>query len=246
MEIKPLYHSDKVTLYQGDCLDVMPQLPDQSVDLAVCDFPYGEVNRASSGLRVLDKGIADLANDFDVEKVCIELCRAVSGSLYLFCGIEQVSLIRKTLVSLGLTTRLCVWEKTNPSPMNGEHLWLSSVECCVFGRKSNAPFNLHCASPVWRFSASQNKWHTTEKPILLLKHLIQASSNKGQTVLDATCGSGSTLAAARDTGRKSIGIEKDPEYCQIAIKRLDYIHWAQENPEKSVDEANGQLNLWTA
>lgn len=217
MSLKPYYSDDWATIYLGDCREILPQLP--TVDLVLTDIPYGEVNRASGGLRDLDKREADvwLWNEFMAVQL---LALKEPHSAYVFCGMEQVSSLRRAFVLAGYTTRLGVWEKTNPSPMNGDRLWLSSVETCVFARREKATFNKFCASPVWRFPSGSSKEHPTEKPLELFSTLIAASSAPGETVLDPFMGSGTTLRAAKDLGRKSIGIEIEEKYAEIAAKRL--------------------------
>lgn len=210
----------KIVLHHGDCLEVMKSIPDKSIDLVLTDIPYGEVNRKSNGLRNLDKGAADVI-DFDIQSAMSESIRVAKGSIYIFCGTEQVSTIRSQMVKSGLSTRLCIWEKTNPSPMNGQHIWLSSIECCVFGKFKNATFNEHCKSSVWRFSTARGKLHPTMKPLPLMEYLIKTSSNEGDTVLDFTMGSGSTGVAAKNLNRNFIGIEKDEAYFQIAKQRIE-------------------------
>ena len=207
------------TVHLGDCVEVMRTLPDNSVDMVLTDMPYGVVSRSSQGLRNLDKGVADVM-DFDLEEAMAECVRVCKSSFYVFCGTEQVSFIRRYFVDKGLTTRLGIWEKTNPSPMNGQRLWLSSVECCVFARAKNAPFHEHCKSSVWRFPTARGKLHPTMKPVPLMKYLINASSNIGDVVLDFTMGSGTTGVACMETGRRFIGVEKDPEYLALAEARI--------------------------
>ena len=116
-------------IYNMDCLEGMKQIHDCSVELVLTDIPYGVVNRDSNGLRNFDKAAADVET-FNISELTRLLCAKSKGSVYMFCGTEQVSEIRKTMVEQGLSTRLVIWEKTNPSPMNGEYLWLSGVECC--------------------------------------------------------------------------------------------------------------------
>ncbi len=207
------------TLYLGDCLELMKQIPDGSVDLVLCDLPYGVVNRKSNGLRNLDKGAADVLT-FDVESAITESLRVCSGSFYFFCGTEQVSAIRAQLVRCGLTTRLCVWEKTNPSPMNGQHAWLSGIECCVYAKKPGAVFNEHCQNSVWRYPTARGKLHPTMKPLSLMERLVLASSSVGDTVLDFVMGSGTTGVAAVRNRRFFVGMELDPGYFQIAQNRI--------------------------
>jgi site-specific DNA-methyltransferase (adenine-specific) len=207
-------------LYQGDCLEIMPQLPAGSVDMILCDLPYAEVNRTSNGLRNLDKGAADLLT-FSLAKALTESLRVCKGSLYLFCGIEQVSEIRRTLRIAGLSTRLGIWEKTNPSPMNGQRVWLSGIECCIFGKKANATFNEHCKNSVWRFPTARSKLHPTMKPLRLMEYLIKASSKEGDTILDFCMGSGTTGVACKNLGRRFIGIEQDEGYFKVACERIN-------------------------
>ena len=208
----------KHELLHGDCLELMPTIPDGSVDMVLTDIPYGKVNRKAN-IRNLDKGIADVC-EFDISDMALHLCRVCSGSIYVFCGTEQVSDLRGTFVESGLSTRLCVWEKTNPSPMNGQYLWLSSIECCVYARKSGAVFNEFCKSSVWRFPTAKSTFHPTQKPIPLLEYLIRTSTNEGATVLDNCMGSGSTGVACAETNRNFIGIEKDANYFAIAQERV--------------------------
>ena len=205
-------------LIQGDCLEVMRNIPDGSVDTVLSDIPYGEVSQKSSGLRKLDRGLADVC-DIDLTAMAFESVRVCRGSQYIFCGTEQISNIVMLFKRHGMTTRVGAWEKTNPSPMNGSRLWLSGLEFCVFARKPNSTFNEHCKKALWQATSGRSKLHPTQKPVALMERLINASTNPGETVLDFTMGSGTTGCAAANTGRKFIGIERDPSYFDVAVKR---------------------------
>ena len=207
-------------LYNNDCMKILPTLGNKSVDLVVTDIPYNEVNRKHGSLRKLDKGKADIIT-FDLDMFVSELARVTKGSIYIFCGTEQVSDIRKILVQNKMSTRLCIWEKTNPSPMNGDKIWLSGIECCVFGRFPNATFNEHCKNTVFRYPCGRNKLHPTQKPLELIEKLVLASSNEGDTVLDPCMGSGTTGVACKKNNRKFIGIEMDREFYNIASHRIE-------------------------
>ena len=208
---------ESATLYLGDCMGILPTL--DKVDAVITDPPYGEVNRKSSGLRNLDKGVADVA-DFEIKELASLLAK-YGSSVYVWCGIEQISELRLAMVNLGMSSRLCIWEKTNPSPMNGQHLWLSSIETCVFGKQAGATFNEHCVSPVFRLPTEPKEYHPTAKPIHLMERLIRASTNEGMTVIDPFMGSGTTGMAAIHMGRKFIGIEREPKYFDIACERIE-------------------------
>lgn len=206
-------------IYNEDCLEGLKGLPDNSVDLVLTDIPYGEVSRESNGLYDLDYGAADVAN-FDLTELTQILCKKTKGSIYMFCGIGQLSYIRNVMVELCLSTRVIVWEKKTVNPMNGEHIWLSGLELCVFGKKPGATFNLHCKNSILRFPSGERKIHPTQKPLDLFRYLIMASSNEGDVVLDPFMGSGTTAVACIIEKRHFIGFELNKEYFDKAAERV--------------------------
>nr|DAV13088.1 MAG TPA: adenine-specific methyltransferase [Bacteriophage sp.] len=168
----------------------------------------------------MDKGAADVVT-FDLDAFVTECVRVCKGSIYIFCGIGQVSTIRAKLVQLKLSTRLCIWEKTNPSPMNGDKLWLSGIECCVYGKFPKATFNQYCKNSVFRFPCGRNKIHPTQKPLPLISYLIESSSNEGDTVFDPCMGSGTTGEACLKLNRKFIGCELNTTYYLAAKEWIE-------------------------
>jgi site-specific DNA-methyltransferase (adenine-specific) len=184
------------------------------------DPPYNEINRAAHGTRWrLNHGAADSA-PVDIAWLAPTLARASTGSVYVWCSAEQLSQLRAGLIAAKMSTRVGVWHKTNPAPMNADVIWLSGLELCVYGKHPHATFNAHCATPVWTGPTQPNPEHPTPKPEWLFKRLILASSNPGDVVLDPFVGSGTTLRAAKDLGRRAIGIEIEERYCEIAATRL--------------------------
>ena len=208
---------NKIT--QGDCMKLMKQLQNNSVTMTLTDIPYGVVNR-NGGLRLFDKSDAD-QETFDLSSFLEEVERVTAGSIYIFCSTEQVSLIRQFLAARKLTTRLCVWEKTNPSPVNGQYHWLSGIELCVYGRKKKATFNEHCKNTVFRYPSVRRKLHPTEKPFDLISRLILASSEEGDVIFDPCVGSGTTCAAAKALDRQFIGFELNAIYVAYAQQRVE-------------------------
>ena len=213
------FETENGILYCGDCLEIMKELPKESVDLVLTDIPYGEVNRKSNGLRNLDKKDADKLS-FAVRDFLDILIRKVTGSVYIWCGTLQAGIIRKYLIDKGFSTRIGVWEKTNPSPMNGQYIWLSGIEWCVYGKLPKATFNEFCKNTVWRFPSGRSKIHPTQKPITLFSYLITVSSNENDLILDPFIGSGTTAVACEQLNRRWIGIEINPEYCEITKQRI--------------------------
>lgn len=217
--MKPYYEDEFITLYCGRWQDVLPHL-DLTVDLALTDPPYNCVNRDSGGLRSLDKGGAD-SEPVVIEDLVETLVRITSGSLYVFCGDVQMSHFLRAFKDHGLTVRGATWHKTNPSPMNGDKLWLSAAEFCAFARKPKAYFSLSCQANVWRHKTDDEvDWHPTPKPLPLMEHLVRASCPPGGTVLDPFAGSGTTLLAAKNEGRRAVGVEMSEDYCRRIVPRL--------------------------
>jgi DNA modification methylase len=214
------------SIFNEDCMLGIKKIPDKSVPLIITDIPFGELNSFKPGFRELNKGKADEIT-FEIEPFIRELDRVVTGSVYIFCGFGQVSEIQRLLKQLGFSTRVCVWKKTNPSPMNGKALWLSNVEMCVFGKKPKATFNEHCKGVVWEFPNGRSKRHPTEKPLKLIEYLISVSSNPGDLVLDPCIGSGTTAEASKILGRNFVGFEIDAGYCEIARARIGQIPVAE-------------------
>ena len=209
-------------IYNMDCFEGMRQMHDKSVDLVLTDIPYGECSgRDDKGIRKINKGEADVVA-FNVAELVTELSRLTKGSIYMFCGTEQVSEIIHEMRKNGLTTRLCIWEKPNPSPLAGEFLWLSNIECCVFGRFQKATFNEFCKGSVWRCNCGSSKIHPTQKPLELFKRLILASSHGGgDVVLDPFSGSGTTAIACNHLHRNFIAFEKNETFYKASVKRYN-------------------------
>lgn len=121
----------------------------------------------------------------------------------------------------GGTVRPIVWEKSNPSPMNGQYVYLSGVEFAVwFKKKGSKVFNAHCKNVVFKYPNGTNKYHPTEKNHKLLKDLILDNTNPGDTVFDPCMGSGSHLLVALENNRNGLGIELNNNYFNIAKQRL--------------------------
>lgn len=208
-------------MFNADCLDIMSKMGDGAVDFTLTDIPYDAVNRDSNGLRNLDKGNADVLT-FDLEEFLTQVFRVTSNSICIFCGKEQFSKIYQFFADIGKgTVRPVVWEKTNPSPMNGQYIYLSGVEMGVWYKKQGAKtFNAHCKNSVFHYPNGRSKLHPTEKNHDLLAELIKDNSNDEQIVFDPCAGSGAHCYVAKQLGRKYVGIELDEQYFNVAKERL--------------------------
>ena len=216
MEINKIIH--------GDCIDNMSEMEDNSVDFTLTDIPYDAVSRNSNGLRDLDKGKADILT-FNLEKFLNEVYRLSKNSIIIFCSKEQFSFIYGWFAERKGTVRPIIWHKSNPSPMNGQYVYLSGVEFAVWFKKRGAKtFNAHCKNTVFKHPNGSRKIHPTEKNHKLLEELILDNSNVDDIVFDPCLGSGSTLLVAKKLKRNYIGIELEEEYYDIAIKRVSELN----------------------
>ena len=213
-------------LINEDCMKVLKQIDDNSVDLTLTDIPYGEVNRVSNGLRNFDKGDADIVT-FELEPFIEEIYRITKGTIIVFCGQEQFSFIinwftnRQKINKDKIMVRQLVWKKSNPSPVNGQYSYLSGLENAVWCKKKGATFNAHCKSNVFEFPCGRSKLHPTTKNFDLLKDLILDNSNEGDIILDPCAGSCSTLSVAKSLNRRFIGIELNEEFFKIGSKVIE-------------------------
>ncbi|WP_211750094.1 site-specific DNA-methyltransferase [Paenibacillus sp. Marseille-Q4541] len=217
-------------IYHGDCIKIMPKLPEKSMDLILTDIPYGAVSQNGEDrakydgqMRKLDKGLADIET-FDLNEFLEQVYRLAKGSVYIFCGIEQMSTVFSFFNSKkDMSTRQCIWHKTNPSPVNGQYYWIHSIENCIFAKKRKTTFNQHCKHNVWDFPVGRSKIHPTEKPLKLFEYLIESSSNEGDVIFDPCSGSGTTAVAALNKARKYICIESDEKFHTNSVTRLNSV-----------------------
>lgn len=208
-------------IYNDDCIKFMKQMKDNSVDFTLTDIPYDAVSRASNGLRNLDKEEADIIT-FDLDTFLQEVYRVSKNSICIFCGKEQFSTIYDFFAKKKGTVRPVIWEKTNPSPMNGQYIYLSGVEMAVWFKKPGAKvFNAHCKNTVFRHPNGSRKLHPTQKNIKLFTELILDNTNPENIVFDPCIGSGTTAVAALKTGRNYIGVELYEKYATAAEERIN-------------------------
>ena len=208
-------------LFCSDCISVMEEMNKDTVDFTLTDIPYDAVSRVSNGLRDLDKLDADIAT-FDLVTFCELVNKVTKNSICIFCGKEQFSTIFDFFARQKGTTRAVVWNKTNPSPMNGQYVYLSGVELAVWHKKSGArTFNAHCKNTVFSYPNGRRHFHPTEKNSNLFCELIEDNSNPEDIVFDPCLGSGTTALCAIAKNRRYCGIEISQKYFDIAKNRIE-------------------------
>jgi DNA modification methylase len=173
---------------------------------------------------VKDKHIEFICNGFDYESMFTEferVCKIVN--CLIFCSNKQISKTMAWWENKGYSTTLLIWDKPNPIPLsNLKHI--SNLEFIVFVRGKGATFNCfdyHKMLKTYKYPAPVSRIHPTEKPIALLRHLLQIHSNENQLVLDCFSGSGSTGIACHLEKRNFILSEIDVNYYNTSNKALE-------------------------
>ena len=229
--------SEDVTLYRGDCLEVLPTLETGSVDLIATDPPYNASVEDSNLVDILkdrrpgkNAGMREYGKwdyGFNPSGVVDELDRVVSsnGQAYVFCSTHLLAEWMFELRNRFDGIRTIVWTKPDPVPSVRQRHWCSADELIVWVWRGRYTFNYlgHNEMYSWQLYQSPKngiRLHPTQKPIELLKKLVNVSTNAAQVVLDCYMGSGTTGVAAVKLGRKFIGIEIDAGYFEIAVKRI--------------------------
>lgn len=207
----------KNKLYNVDCISYMEGVKPLSFDHIITDIPYDVVNRDSNGIRNFNKEEADIST-FNLNEFLTSCIKITKDKIFIFCASEQVSEISKFLNQNGFESSLAIWEKNNPSPVNGQYIWLSGVECCVVAQRGKLEDDLQY--PIWRFPSGRSKIHPTEKPLNLMQNIIQLYTKENDLIYDPCAGSSSTLEAAGLNNRFFIGNELVEEHYEKGLTRL--------------------------
>lgn len=248
-EINPFLNK----IIQGDCLKVMPEFPDHSIDMVLCDLPYGTTQNKWDSVIPLE----DLWREY--KRIVKENGSVVLTSQGVFTALLILSNVE------GFKYKI-VWEKSKPTNfLNAKKQPLRKHEdICVFYKKQSTynpqmskgvPYDkgyrktqlsgsygdfqtVHVSSKGERYptdvvyfktAESEGKvWHPTQKPVELGRYLIRTYSNPGDIVLDNTCGSGSFLVSALLEGRNFIGIEKNTDVALFKESPIDYLKVCEE------------------
>lgn len=203
--IKPYYEESGITIYHGDCREILPTLT--KVDLVLTDPPYGmnfqSNHRAVKHLKIVGDDVLDVI-------LIRNIISMADRASYIFCRWDN-------LKDMPPPKSVVAWIKNNWSMGDLLHEHGRQWEAICFYPGSNHEF-IKRIPDVINADRTGNNDHPTEKPSGLLRVLLEA--NVGETILDPFMGSGTTLRAAKDLGRQAIGIEIEEKYCEIAVKRL--------------------------
>ena len=221
--MKPYYENGGITIYHGDCREVLPEMAAGCADLLLTDPPYGMTytNEAKKGLR----GDAQRQGIRLWRSILLDLDRVMRkpAHAYVFCHWESMPDFYDALASYWDTKNALIWDKRSYGPGDCEGDYAHDYEMVLFAHVGGRKLLGHGRDLSIRSTPmvpGVHRVHPTEKPVDLLRFYIRKSTAPEQVVLDPFAGSLSTLLAAKLEGRRAIGIEIEERYCEIAAKRL--------------------------
>ena len=222
-------------LINGNNLDVLSDIPDNSIDLILTDPPYNisrknnfeSLNRAGIDFGDWDKN-ADLFTWIDKVPRIVKK----GASIIIFNGWRNLNGIAERLEKNGFVVKDIIrWEKTNPMPRNRDRRYIVDYEFAIwavekhnkwiFNRQSSTYDRSEIKMPIASRAEKKFGAHPTQKPVKLMEEFVMRHTNNNAIVLDPFMGSGSTGVAAINTNRDFIGIELDQTYFKIAENRIN-------------------------
>ena len=203
MKPVPYYDQDSITIYHGDCAQVLPFL--DPVDLLLTDPPYGigigKDGRIGGGCHHTKWSDGIAWDDAPPCRELIDSCIGKASKAILWGG---------NYFGLGPTKTFFIWDKVQRG--------LDFADAEVAWANTGGPVRVftRARSPA----LYKDRQHPTQKPIDLIHWCIQQAGDGINTILDPFMGSGTTLVAAKNQGKRCIGIEREEKYCKIAVERL--------------------------
>ena len=212
----------KFELWHGDCLEMVKDIPDGSVDLVLTDPPYGIGFQSNFRKNKFNK----IDNDSIINAEFLDECKRVlkdTGAIYCFTRWDVYPNWFEQIRKRFKVKNCIVWFKRGGGLGDLKKGYIYNHKFIIYCAEKNHRLNGKRRNDVFEFAkdAPSTYVHPTQKPISLLKEIIERSSNEGGVVLDCFMGSGSTGVACVNTNRHFIGIELDDGYFNIAKKRIE-------------------------
>lgn len=210
--------------------DVARLMDGAKADIWLCDPPYNVdyTGKTKEALKIENDGMEDLRfRSFLVTAFDLALSNTkAGGAFYIWHADSEGYNFRGAIFDCGETVRQClIWVKQTMVMGRQDYQW--KHEPCLYGWKSGAAHSWHTdrkQTTVLEFDRpSRSVEHPTMKPVELFAYLLSNSSSKNDVVLDPFLGSGTTMIAAEQLGRKCYGMELSPAYCDVIIKRWENV-----------------------
>jgi len=227
---------NKYNIICADSEKYLKTIPSHSIDFILTDPPYNLSQYSTGNMKFewrsdINNDLAEWDKDFSPSKMKNDFLRIIkpSGNIFAFCSYNLIGKWHEVFDPVFDTFQYFIWHKTNPVPKFRKAGFLNSCELIVCMWNKGHTWNFGKQNEMHNFFESpicmgperlKNPKHPTQKPLKLLKHLINIASNEGDLILDPFMGVGSTGVAALELNRKFLGIEIDEEYFNAAENRL--------------------------
>ncbi|UNO50910.1 DNA-methyltransferase [Alicyclobacillus acidoterrestris] len=214
-------------IYQIPCEDGLKLLPDESVDLVIADPPYGIKFRSNIRKVRFDAIDNDDTFNFDWIDEAYRVLK-VGGAIYCYTRWDVYPQWFDKITDKFKVKNTIVWYKKGGGLGDLRGAYMFNHEFIIYGVKGRHVLNGKRTNDVWEIQKdSVNSYeHPTQKPLALSQRIIEKSSNEGDIVLIPFCGSGSECVSATTLKRNFVSFETNPQYIEIANKRLDNIEEA--------------------
>ncbi len=242
----PKHH---LRIYQGDCLEILAQIPESTVDLVFADPPYflsnGGITCHAGKMVSVNKGDWDKSRgpgaNHEFNRAWLAACQRVlkpNGSLWVSGTAHVIHSVGFAMQQLGFKLLNDIsWVKPNPPPNLSCRYFTHSTETIIWAAKnskSRHTFHYKLMKEINRGKQMKSVWeirppepwekkfgkHPTQKPVALLERILLASSHEGELVLDPFCGSGTTVLAAFRLRRHTLGCELSAEFLCLSLRRI--------------------------
>lgn len=220
---------EDIKLYCDDCLNIMKQIENESIDLIVTDPPYLIKYKTNRRKNKDHDFCSEILND-DNEQLIIDYIRECyrilknNTAMYMFCNCDKVDFFKQELENAGFKIKnMIIWVKNNWTAGDLKAQFGKQYEIIFLVNKGRKCFNGKRIADVWMFDkiSGKKQLHQNQKPVDLLKQCILKHSDENDIIFDGFMGSGSTGVACIETNRKFIGVELDKKYFEIAKERID-------------------------
>lgn len=211
-----------IELYHGDCLEVLKNLPDNSVDMVLTDPPYGIDFQSNRRWGRFAKILNDKTPFVEFIQHLPRILKP-EGCAMIFTKWDKQQVFIDELIKHGLKPKnILIWDKVVHGMGDLKRAFGSRYESIIFVANNEFRFNGKRPTDIVQCMKinSQHLIHPNQKPVALLENLIEKCTKENQTVLDCFMGSGSTGTACLNTNRKFIGIELDKKYFDISQSRI--------------------------